>query len=136
MHHDDAAREFAYDRTDKMHQFDKGVGRGGGEGLDRREHEEPLEDGVPSSRYSSLTGSTASAQACAAADVATKSPRMPVARPRDPAVHGAVNRRTSRACPRRGVQPPLQKRLDLATQARDMNGMTAVQPVSPNTGQD
>ena len=59
VHHDDAAREFAYDRTDKMQQFDKGWDEARREGLDRREHEERLEAGVPGGFTRSMS-STAS----------------------------------------------------------------------------
>ena len=39
--------EFAYDRADKLQQFNKGLGRGGGQGLDRRQHEGRLEGRLP-----------------------------------------------------------------------------------------
>ena len=45
VHHTDAAREYAYDRPSKIGQLDKALGRGKGEGLDRRRHEAGLEEG-------------------------------------------------------------------------------------------
>ena len=43
VHHTDAEREFAYDRKSKIGKLDKALGRRGRQGLDRRRHEERLE---------------------------------------------------------------------------------------------
>ena len=47
VHHTDAEREWAYDRTSHIGKLDKGLGRGRGEGLDGRGHEGRMEPHLP-----------------------------------------------------------------------------------------
>ncbi len=47
VHHTDAEREWAYDRDVAHRKARQGLGRGNGEGLGRRRHEEGLEEGLP-----------------------------------------------------------------------------------------
>ena len=46
VHHDDAAREWAYDRASHRRTARQGVGQSGRQRLDRRQHEGRLEDGL------------------------------------------------------------------------------------------
>ena len=46
VHHTDAEREYAYDRQSKIGKLDKALDEGKAQGLDRRRHEEGLEEGV------------------------------------------------------------------------------------------
>ena len=46
VHHTDAEREYAYDRTSQHRQARQGLDEAAPSGLDRRRHEERVEQGV------------------------------------------------------------------------------------------